>query len=181
LEQAEALLRRAIEMDPNYSDAWALLADTMFLQIIGGWRVNAEVIKEAKQAALMHAVRGEMELAIENFLNARRLNPNDPREWSTLLGLAVAHFFLEQNEQAVSWTEKALASNARALSILRWSIAIFASAGQMEKSKEVIKILLKQSPEEKISTTVQIHLRTLSAEAHKQKLLSNLRAAGFPE
>jgi len=32
---------------------------------------------------MMHAVRGEMRLAIDNLLYARRLNPYDPRESST--------------------------------------------------------------------------------------------------
>ena len=83
--------------------------------------------------------------------------------------------------RAVSWIEKALASNVRALSILRWGIAILASAGHVEKARETRRSLMTLSPEERISTTVQIHLHTLSTEERKQKMLAGLRAAGFPE
>jgi adenylate cyclase len=191
VERATNLARRVLEMEKE--DAAVLCAAAFLLySLTNEWQITKPVMDQAVQlnpnlaqahisVGMLHVVRGEMQLAIENFLNARRLNPHDPRESSTLLGLAVAHFFLGQHEEAVSWIEKALASNARALSILRWGIAIFASAGHIETSKETVQRLLKRSPEERISTTVQIHLRTLSTEAYKQKLLSNLRAAGFPE
>ena len=69
LTAAEGFLRRAVEIDPNYSDAWTLLAQTLFHQLIGGWRAGTDAIEEAKQAAsiatkvgpengLAHAVAG---------------------------------------------------------------------------------------------------------------------------
>jgi adenylate cyclase len=52
LERAEALLRRAIQLDPHYSDAWAALADALGRQIVGNWKTVAELAPEAQQAAL---------------------------------------------------------------------------------------------------------------------------------
>ncbi|MFO1158510.1 MAG: adenylate/guanylate cyclase domain-containing protein [Reyranellaceae bacterium] len=49
---AEGLLRRAVKIDPNYSDAWTLLAQTLFHLLIGGWHSGADAIQEAKQAAV---------------------------------------------------------------------------------------------------------------------------------
>ena len=55
LQAAEVLLRRAIELDPHYSDAWALLADVFALQAAAGWRVGPEAAAELRQTALMAA------------------------------------------------------------------------------------------------------------------------------
>jgi adenylate cyclase len=52
LERAEELLRRAIQLDPHYSDAWAALADALGRQIVGDWKTVAELASEAQQAAL---------------------------------------------------------------------------------------------------------------------------------
>jgi len=53
LERAEALLRRAIQLDPHYSDAWAALASALGRQIVGDWRTGTELTSEAQQAASM--------------------------------------------------------------------------------------------------------------------------------
>jgi adenylate cyclase len=52
LERAEALLRRAIQLDPHYSDAWATLADALGRQVVGLWKTEAELGSEAQKAAL---------------------------------------------------------------------------------------------------------------------------------
>ena len=53
LERAEALLRRAVQLDPHFSDAWVALADALGRQIVGLWKAEAELATETKQAALM--------------------------------------------------------------------------------------------------------------------------------
>jgi adenylate cyclase len=53
LERAETLLRRAVQLDPHYSDAWAALADALGRQIVGLWKTEAKLAAETKQAALM--------------------------------------------------------------------------------------------------------------------------------
>jgi adenylate cyclase len=53
LERAEALLRRAIKLDPHYSDAWAALASALGRQIVGDWGTGTELATEVQQAALM--------------------------------------------------------------------------------------------------------------------------------
>jgi len=95
LTAAEGLLRRAVEIDPSYSDAWTLLAQALFHQLIGGWRVGTAAIEEANQAAsiatkvgpengLAHAVAGTYPMlfggsiddAVELTLGAIALHPN---------------------------------------------------------------------------------------------------------
>jgi adenylate cyclase len=53
LQKAEGLLRRAVELDPHYSDAWAALADSLGRQVVGRFRSGTEVSAEARNAALM--------------------------------------------------------------------------------------------------------------------------------
>ena len=53
LQAGEALLRQAIEIDPNYSDAWASLADCLGRQFAGGWRTGEDVSAEVIRTALM--------------------------------------------------------------------------------------------------------------------------------
>ena len=53
LQKAEGLLRRAIVLDPHYSDAWAALADSLGRQLVGRFRSDrTEVSAEACEAAL---------------------------------------------------------------------------------------------------------------------------------
>src|SRR5262249_42215564 len=47
--EMEALLRRAIELDPHYSDAWALLVDVLAVQILGRLRVGPQAIAELRE------------------------------------------------------------------------------------------------------------------------------------
>lgn len=56
LQAAEVLLRRAVELDPNYSDAWALLVHSLGRQVAGRFRSGPETMEEVKRAALV-AVR----------------------------------------------------------------------------------------------------------------------------
>jgi adenylate cyclase len=114
LEQAEALLRRAIEIDPNYSDAWALLADTMFLQIIGGWRVNAKVIKEAKQAALI----------------ATKVGPENGIAHAIAGGYPM--FFGEPIDKAVELAHRAFALHPNSDMVRNCAGWIFAYSGEFE-------------------------------------------------
>jgi adenylate cyclase len=93
---AEALLRRAVELDPHYSDAWALLADALAVQIVGGWRVGPEAIAELRQTVstaikvgpengLAHAItyylavfggQADLDQAVQSAKRALALHPN---------------------------------------------------------------------------------------------------------
>jgi adenylate cyclase len=51
--EAEPLLRRAVDLDPTYSDAWAMLADALALPISRGLRTDPEAKEELVKTALM--------------------------------------------------------------------------------------------------------------------------------
>ena len=53
LEKAEALLRQALKQDPDYAEAWALLAECIGEQIFGGWISDYdEAALRCREAAL---------------------------------------------------------------------------------------------------------------------------------
>jgi adenylate cyclase len=53
LKKAEALLRQALKQDPDYAEAWALLAECIAQQIFGGWISNQdEATLRCREAAL---------------------------------------------------------------------------------------------------------------------------------
>jgi adenylate cyclase len=52
-QNAELLLRKSIQLDAHYSDAWATLADVIGRQIVAGWKSQAKFSAEMLDAALM--------------------------------------------------------------------------------------------------------------------------------
>jgi adenylate cyclase len=93
---AEALLRRAIELDPHYSDAWAVLANVLAVQMILRWRGGPQAIAEMREAVstairmgpengLAHAMtyylalfggRADLDQAVQSAKRALALHPN---------------------------------------------------------------------------------------------------------
>jgi TolB-like protein/class 3 adenylate cyclase len=81
---ADAIVDRAIAVNPNSAEAWRTRGWTsLFL--------------------------GEHEAAIEHFQHAMRLNPLDPQIHYLEHGLARANFYLRRFETASSWAAKAMA------------------------------------------------------------------------
>jgi adenylate cyclase len=78
---AERLLRRALTLDPAYSDAWAALADCLGRLHVGGWAEDSNLSREATQHAALAAVRSDPEngtaLAIASWAHAILLRRMD--------------------------------------------------------------------------------------------------------
>jgi hypothetical protein len=60
---------------------------------------------------------------------------------------------------------------------LRFSAAIYAAVGQLEKSRTALKALLELYPDESISRTRPL----LRKKEHREKVVTALRLAGLPE
>jgi adenylate cyclase len=154
LETAVPLLDRALELNPNMM---------VVHQVCG----------------VINGLLGNVNTALEHHLTALRLSPHDALGFSTFNGLMFDYFFLGQDDQALFWTEKALAINPKAIPVLRWSAAVFASTGHVDRAKEVAARLVELNPTEAISKAFAV--RALRKTEHKQKLIEGLRAAGLPE
>jgi adenylate cyclase len=57
--RAEELLRRAVGIDPNFSDAWAGLADCISRLYNVGWLTDAESVAQASCEAASRAIRAD--------------------------------------------------------------------------------------------------------------------------
>ena len=103
---AEAIVDRAIAVNPNLSDAWR----------IRGW---------------ISVYLGQHEHALAQFQYAMRLNPFDPRNYAAEFGLALANFFLHRFEIALSWATKSMARQKNYAPPLRVATASYAMLGRI--------------------------------------------------
>ena len=82
LDRGDALIERALALNPNLAQAW----------FVSGW---------------VKVWRGEPEIAIEREARAMRLSPLDLLTFNMQSAMAAAHFFVGRNAEALSWAEKA--------------------------------------------------------------------------
>ena len=188
--EAEALLRKAIALDPTYADALAALAECLVRMTLNGWvdgqtrralteacdlagravaadPENAAVLAVAAWAYSTLGVRFEQSLelanralalhpnsvhvrsfcgwvfnyfgdnlrAIEQFDEARRLSPVDPKSYFPMLGLAAAHFFAGHFDETVSFTGRILAEVPTHNIARRYRAAALGHLGRIDEAK----------------------------------------------
>jgi TolB-like protein/Tfp pilus assembly protein PilF len=92
LDKARDLFSRAIEMDPNFCNAYIGLADTYLSYIFWGRAAPKDVLEKAQEAALM----------------AHKL---DPSEGGTYGALGSISYYRQEKETAIEYLEKALDIN----------------------------------------------------------------------
>jgi adenylate cyclase len=231
-EEAEALLRRAVALDPSYADALAALAECLVRMAVNGWAPdkqastaeacdlagraiagdpeNAAVLSTAAWAYSTLGVRFEQSLdlanralalhpnsvhvrafcgwvfhylgdslrAIEQFDEARRLSPVDPKSYFPMLGLAAAHFFAGHFEDTVGVTGRILVEVPTHNVARRYRAAALAHLGRIDEARAVIADLVKAQPNS--------NLRSARASGFRdprmaELYVSGLEKAGLPE
>lgn len=120
-----ALIDRALELDPNLAEAWA----------VGG-------------LAKMFLGDGD---AIRHFERGLRLNPRDARIWALYNGMAQAHFLAGYYADATSWAHKALQELPGYPPSLRVSIAALAMDGRLEEARRALQNYLAIDPNVRIA------------------------------
>ena len=127
-DPAIAAARRAVELNPNYHDAYFALGLTL---LAGG-----------------HSV-----LAIAAFSDALRLNPRDPAGWNQL-GLAMSYYTDRQYEAAMQAVDHALANRPRFGGGKIIKSAILVRLGKVDEARG----LLAEVPAAGFSQLVMFHL-----------------------
>jgi len=125
-----------------------------------------------------YAFGGESDKAIEHFHAARRLNPIAPRKGQVFQGLAVAHFFLREFEEAVAWGHRALAQSPTSNSIRRFLAAGLAHLGRIDEARTLIADVLASQPNSNLTRSRKTSFRY---PWMMDLYIEGLRKAGLPE
>jgi adenylate cyclase len=155
LDIAATLIDRSIILNPNLAEAW----------VCGGFLRNWF---------------GEPKVAIERFERAMRLNPLGLHIRGTRVGMAHAHFFLGQDEEAASWAVQALQDSPDFQSALRIGAASNGMAGQLEQAQKMMARLRQLNPALRVSNVKNLLGPYRRAEDFA-RYEEGLRRAGLPE
>ena len=151
-EKGIAQLERALELEPNGAD-------------IHGHLGLALVLADRPQEA------------VQVFQKAIRLNPNPP-SWY-LHNLAVAYKFIEKNEEAIVWGEKAVQLDPKSLIGHVVLCSIYSSSGRMEEARNEASEILKINPKYSVSRAEKTN--PLKNQTVKKSYFDALRKAGLPD
>jgi TolB-like protein/class 3 adenylate cyclase len=146
LDEGIALVERALHLNPNLMDAWL-------------------------SSGLARLARGEWDVAIDHFGRAMRLSPFDPMLFTMQQGIATAHFYIGQYEEAAAWAAKSLGYPSDPIA---WKLIAASNAllGRQEQAQKAMARLRELDPNLRLTT-----LKLLS----RSKMEEGLRIAGLPE
>jgi tetratricopeptide (TPR) repeat protein len=154
LEEGDALIDRALQLNPNWAWAW----------LFSGW---AKVWL------------GEPEIAIERVQRAMRLSPQDPQFFNMQTAAAWAHFLAGQYAEAMSWSQTAVRVQADYVSALRVLAASSALNDRLAQAREVMARVRQLDPDSRISTILERD--PLRRPQDLERFAEGLRRAGLPE
>jgi TolB-like protein/DNA-binding winged helix-turn-helix (wHTH) protein/Flp pilus assembly protein TadD len=192
LEQANALLSRALEIDPGYYAAHCTKAT-----ILEGRRRVSDGIAAAEHCLALNpsSVDAYRALAILNFFLARpeqilayvdrgtRLSPRDPATPIFLLFKGWAYFLTGRDDEALVWLRRAAAASPETPVILAALASQLALAGQDAEARATLARYLAL-PATRTRTVAQWDYvpddNPAFAQFH-QRFRSGLRRAGMPE
>jgi adenylate cyclase len=189
-ETAEAtrLARHAAELGKN--DATALCNSSITLGYVAGDvdaaanLIDRALLLNPNSATALHFRSwikgwiGEPDQAIDDALQAMRLNPFDPALARIQASLAYGHFFASRYGEASTWAERSLQEqvNPIALRVLSASKAL---AGRLEEARGAVTQSLQLNPALRVSEIKKmIPIRRPDDLA---RLEEGLRLAGLPE
>jgi TolB-like protein/tetratricopeptide (TPR) repeat protein len=153
-DRAIIFIDRALMLNPNLAIAW----------FASGW---------------VRVCIGEQDLAIQHLAQATRLNPLDPRLYSTQTATAFAHFFAGRYAEATLWSETAVRAQPDWRPGLRILAASCALAGRMSEAQNAMSRMLAIDPTRRIAN---LH-NTFGGfrDVDFLRYADALRKAGMPE
>jgi adenylate cyclase len=154
VEEAAVFLARAIQLDPNL-----VLARTWM-----GWT---------------KVYLGDMDGAIEQLEVALRVNPLDPRRYTTSTAMAYAHFFAGRNDEASVLATDVVRQQPNYLAGRRIMTACHAMAGRIDEARQACAVAMRIDPTQRIS--VSNARAPFRRPQDIDKLAQAFRIAGMPE
>ena len=122
IDGARAALDRAVALNPNSATAFTY-------------------------RALVLAISGESELAIENAARALRLSPFDPTRYLAQMAVVIANISLSQYIEAIIWAHRAIESAPRGYPMsYAWLIVAECARGNTAEAERTVKRLAEVLP-----------------------------------
>jgi len=156
LDDGAAFLDQALLINPNLALGW----------VASGW---------------IKVWLGEPDRAVERFAHAMRLSPVDPNLLIMQQGIAHAHLFAGQYDEALTWAKVALRGWPDGQSLLRVAAASSALTGRDEEAKRLMAQLLEIDPSLQISRLSEDVMGPHGRPEYWAKYVDGLRKAGLPE
>lgn len=125
--EARELLEKAVELDPGYADAYALLANVYLAEYRFDFNPRPDPIHRA-------------------FDMARKAIELDPQNAGAHCWMAIVHFFRRENERFYAEAERALALNPNDPEILADVAHYYAYIGQPERGAELMTQAIRLNP-----------------------------------
>jgi TolB-like protein/Tfp pilus assembly protein PilF len=155
-DAGQLFIDRALALNPNLARAWHS----------SGW---------------LRVWMGDPDTAIRHFAQFKRLSPSplDPAMPRTLAGIAFAHFFTGQCDEACSLAGQALQESPNLHPALRASVASNALAGRIERARDALSRLRRIDPALRVSNLGDI--TPLRRPEDIARYAEAMRKAGLPE
>ena len=152
LDRARLYLERALVIDPNHAWAWTRLG---FLNVYGG---------DAREGQRC-------------FDQGIRLSPLDPFTFNSYIGLGLAAFSARRPNEAVTWTQRAMAEKPGVTWMFRDLTCFLAHAGQLEAARDALAQFTASRPQtnlREVADAIGFMERGL-----RERYLDGLRIAGL--
>src|SRR5215472_17286083 len=151
---AAAALDRALARNPNAAQAWMT-------------------------RGAIHALRNELEAAIEAVERARRLSPFHQQAFGYAANIAIAHLVARRFEQAIEWADRALHDQPRTVAGMRAKVVALAHLGRLDAAGTELSRVLAVQPNLTIAGFRE-HAHSMAPEV-LELYVDGLRLAGLPE
>ena len=158
LEESIVACRKVIDLNPNYSSAYAQLGA---LEILFGRPKSAFPL---------------LEKAIE-------IDPKSPGLWVPYYWGGIAHLLLGQGHDAVQWLKRSLEADAANVhAAYKYLASAYASIGEMDKAKGALREYLRRVPGQSITTDRhRVSSDVPAFLTQYERVIDGLRKVGMPE
>jgi tetratricopeptide (TPR) repeat protein len=156
INDAAAACEQAIELNPNFSAAYAELGRK-------------------------YALHGQPEEAIKACRTALSLNPRDPANWERHATLAIAHFVAGDDEAALREAKTTARVRPELPEASIMVAAAAAALGKIEEAQRAITLCMARWPGICLGNVMPNYIPRFTRDEDRQRLLTMLRKAGLPE
>ncbi|MGB9113747.1 adenylate/guanylate cyclase domain-containing protein [Bradyrhizobium sp.] len=123
---------------------------------------------------------GGSDLAIADFERSMRLSPRDPFAFSSMIGIAFAHYNASRYAEAAIWADKSIRAFPYFIGGLQIAVTCYVEAGRTEDAHRVMAEVLRLHPKWSFSGMMGYRGPIRSPEIRK-KQWDSFRKAGLPE